>query len=127
MNSCCGSEIFGTSPINIKWNVIRGDTAKLRIEFFNDDEVTYFDTSDWKYLSTAYDRKTDILDELTVTSGDGYVDITAPSDLTSFWGSGYSSVVSELSFDLQVSIDSSTTWTPVIGTIVVLADVSGGL
>jgi len=34
-------------------------------------------------------------------------------------------VSAELTFDVQAVIDSSTTWTPVIGTIKVLSDVSG--
>jgi hypothetical protein len=126
MTSCCNPEIFGADPVNIKWNVVRGDKASLRIEFLNDDEVTYFDISDWNFQSFAYDPKGDIIDELLVTPGVGYVDIIANSDVTQFWGTGYSSVVAELSFDLQVTLDDSTTWTPVIGFIRVLGDVSGG-
>jgi hypothetical protein len=34
--------------------------------------------------------------------------------------------VTELAFDLQVTIDGATVWTPVIGTITVLGDVTGG-
>jgi len=126
MSNCCNPEIFGADPVNIKWNVVRGDKASLRVEFLNDDEVTYFDISDWDFKSFAYDPKGDIIDELLVTQGVGYVDIIANSDVTQFWGTGYSSVVAELSFDLQVTLDDSTTWTPVIGFIRVLGDVSGG-
>ena len=127
MNVCCESEIFGANPISIKWNIVRGDTSSLRIEFFENDEATYFDTEGWEYLSTSYDPRGDILDELIVTPGIGYVDVTAPADITSLWGTGYSSVSSQLSFDLQVTIDSNTIWTPVVGTIVVLSDVTGVL
>jgi hypothetical protein len=122
----CGPEIFGADPVRVKWNVVRGDTSPLRVEFYEDDEVTYFDTTGWEYASTTYDSKGDVLDELEVVAGDGYVEILASSDLTSFWGTGYASVVSELMFDLQVTIDGETIWTPVIGTINVLGDVTGG-
>ena len=126
MTSCCNPETFGADPISIKWNVIRGDKASLRIEFLNNDEISYFDTSDWSFKSFAYDPKTDILDELEVSVSDGYVDIIATSDITQYWGSGYSSVVGELSFDLQVTLADDTVWTPVIGFIRVIGDVSGG-
>lgn len=122
----CGPEIFGADPVRIKWNVVRGDTSPLRIEFYEDDEVTYFDTTGWEYASTTYDANGDILDELEVTPNDGYVEILAPASLTELWGTGYKSVVSELLFDLQVTIDGETIWTPVLGTITVLGDVTGG-
>lgn len=123
----CGPEVFGADPAHIKWNVVRGDTSPLRIEFLEDDEVTYFDTSGWTYKATTYDSKTDFLDELEVTPGNGYVDIMAPSSITELWGTGYKSMVAELIFDLQVVIDNEITWTPVIGTVSVIGDVTGSL
>ena len=126
MTSCCSPETFGADPVQIKWNVIRGDKASLRIEFLNNDEATYFDTSDWSFKSQAYDSKTDIIDELEVIHSVGYVDIIANSDITQYWGTGYTSIVSELTFDLQVTLADDTVWTPVIGSIRVLGDVSGG-
>jgi hypothetical protein len=122
----CGPEIFGADPARIKWNVVRGDTASLRVEFLDNDEVTYFDTSDWEYVASSYDPKGDIIDELTVTPGNGYVDIVAGPDLTQYWGTGYGSALAELNFDLQVTIG-DTIWTPVIGSILVIGDVSGSL
>ena len=122
-----GPEIFGANPATIKWNIVRGDTSPLRVEFLEDDEIAYFDTTDWTYKATAYDPKSDYLDELEVTSYPGYVDIKAPASVTELWGTGYKSVVAELTFDLQVVIDGTTVWTPVIGNIVVLGDVSGGI
>lgn len=122
----CGPEIFGADPARIKWNVVRGDTASIRVEFLDNDEVTYFDTSDWEYVASSYDPKGDIIDELTVTPGEGYVDIIAGPDLTQYWGTGYGSALAELSFDLQVTIG-DTVWTPVIGNILVIGDVSGSL
>lgn len=121
----CSPEIFGANPAILKWQVVRGDTSSLRVEFFENDEVTPFDISDWEFSSTTYDFRGDVLDELEVSSGNGYVDITAPADITDFWGTGYSVTVAELAFDLQVTIDNSV-WTPVIGTITVLGDVTGG-
>ena len=123
----CGPEIFGADPARIKWNVVRGDTASLRVEFLDNDEVTYFDTSDWTFEATSYDPQSDFLDSLEVTPGEGYVDILAPASITQFWGTGYKSIVTELTFDLQVTIDENTIWTPLIGTISVIGDVTGTL
>jgi hypothetical protein len=125
MTNCCGPEVFGADPIHIKWNVVRGDKASIRVEFLDNDEVTYFSIVDWTFQSFAYDPKGDIIDELSVIPGNGYVDIVAPSDLTQYWGTGYTSVVAELTFDLQVTLADSTVWTPIIGAIRVLGDVSG--
>lgn len=123
----CGPEIFGADPIRIKWQVVRGDTATMRVEFFENDETTSYDISGWDFVSTTYDLRGDVLDELDVVVGSGYVDITAPSSVTESWGTGYSSVVAELVFDLEVTIDDGTIWTPVLGTINVLGDISGVL
>ena len=126
MTSSCGPEIFGANPVNMQWVIVRGDTSPLRLEFYEDDEVTLYDTTGWEYLASAYDAKGDIIDELEISSAEGYVDITAPADITALWGTGYTSTVAELAFDLQVTIDGETVWTPVIGTIKVLGDVTGG-
>lgn len=122
----CAPEIFGADPAVIRWAIVRGDTSTIKIEFLDSDEVTYFDTSDWTYRASAYDKKTDILDELVVTASSGFVTITALPELTSYWGTTYSRSVAELEFDLEVTIG-DVVWTPVIGTISVIGDVSGGL
>ena len=36
----------GASPINIQWKVVRGDSATLKVEFLEDNEVTPVDISD---------------------------------------------------------------------------------
>ena len=124
-------EKFGATPANIQWSVVRGDSANLKIEFFEDDEVTAYDTSDWTYVATSYDPSGQVLDDLPVVAGSGYAEIQVPSFTTANWGTSYRSVVAELSFDLEVIIAAGsgegedTTWTPVIGTICVLGDVSG--
>lgn len=117
-------EAFGNAPAIIKWNVIRGDTARLRVDFLENDEVTPFDTDGWSFLSTTYDAFGDVLDSLTVEPGDGYVNIIAPANITALWGEGYTSTVAELAFDLQVEFG-NIVWTPVLGTIKVSADVTG--
>jgi len=122
-----GPGVFGADPARIKWQIVRGDTSPLRVEFLQDDEVTYFDTSGWTYVSTTHDPQSDVLDILEVSAGEGYVDITAPSSITRLWGTGYKSIVTELTFDLQVTIDENTVWTPLIGTISVIGDVTGNL
>ena len=114
---------FGADPAFVQWKVVRGDTARIRVEFYQADGSTYYDISTWTFISSAYDLKNGGFDALTVTAGTGYVDITAPSALTKTWGAGQTSIVTELSFDLQVTINSEV-WTPVIGKITVLADVS---
>ena len=123
---------YGANPIPIKWNVVRGDTATLEISFLQNNEITAFNTSDWTYKATAYDVNGDVLDELITTATSGAVTITAPASQTLNWGTSYNSVVAELPFDLQVVIEAGsgagedTVWTPIVGTIVVLGDVSPG-
>jgi vacuolar-type H+-ATPase subunit F/Vma7 len=124
-------EKYGASPANIQWTVVRGNNATLKVEFFEDDETTVYDTDGWTYLSTAYDPTGEVLDELTVTEDDGYAIISIPADIATNWGTQYKSVVSELQFDLQVTIpggsgEEDTIWTPVIGTICVLGNVTPG-
>lgn len=126
MTSPCSPEILGADPAIIKWNIVRGDTAPLRIEFYQNDEATAYDTTGWTYLASAYDFKGEVIDELDVTGGAGYVEITATPEITALWGTGFNKVVAELAFDLQVTIDNDTVWTPVIGTISVIGDVTGG-
>lgn len=122
-------EKYGASPANIQWTVVRGDSATLKIEFFEDDEVTAWDTDGWTFLSTAYDPTGAVLDALTVTDEIGYVTISIPSEVTTNWGTQYKSVAAELPFDLQVTIpggsgEEDTVWTPVVGTICVLGNVT---
>jgi hypothetical protein len=120
-------EKYGATPANIQWTVVRGDTATLQVQFLEDDEITGWDTDGWTYTATAYDSNGDVLDELSV-SADGYeLTIEALPEVTERWGSSYRSVVAELPFDLQVTIPGvsvDTTWTPIIGTICVLGDIT---
>jgi hypothetical protein len=123
----CEPEIFGADPANIRWAVVRGDTSTIKVEFLDNDETTYFDTTGWSFRASAYERKTDIIDLLTVDAYAGYVIITAPANISSNWGTTYGGTVAELSFDLEVTLLDGSVWTPVIGTISVYGDVSGGL
>lgn len=126
------TEKYGATPAHIQWTVVRGDSASLAVGFFEDDETTPFDISDWTFAATAYDSSGDVLDELTVDVDveTGYATITAPATTTANWGTSYRSVTAELPFDLEVVIpggsgaDGDTVWTPVIGTICVLADIT---
>jgi hypothetical protein len=122
-----GPEVIGATPAKIKWNVVRGDTAKLRIEFLENDESTYFDTSDWTFVSSAYEMRDEIIDPLDVVVGDGYVDIVVSPDISKEWGLGYNGLVGELAFDLQVTLPDNSIWTAVVGTISVIGDVTGSL
>jgi hypothetical protein len=118
-------ESFGNTPAIVKWNVVRGDTARLRVDFLQNDETTIFNISTWNFASTTYDNFGDILDSLTVEKGSGYVNIIASPEITSFWGTGYNGTVAEIAFDLEVQIG-DIIWTPVLGTIKVAADVTAG-
>jgi hypothetical protein len=121
------TEKFGATPANIQWAVVRGDYASFTVSFLENDEVTEFDTDGWEFSATAYDPTTDVLDELEVSVDGSVITVSAPASITENWGTTYRSVVAELSFDLQAVIPdglSTITWTPVIGTICVLGDVS---
>ena len=129
MANLCSPEIFGADPVTIQWRVVRGDTAVLRVEFYQDDEVTYYDTTNWTYRCTAYDQSGDVLDVLDCEPGEGFVNITAYPSVTSNWGTGYKATVAELPFDVQVIIPESVediVWTPVVGTIYVIGDITPG-
>ncbi len=122
-------EKFGATPANIQWTVVRGDSASFTVSLLENDEVTEFDTEGWTYSATAYDPIADVLDELTVTTEGSVLTVTAPANVTENWGAKYKSVVAELSFDLQAVVpdgESTITWTPVIGTICVLGDITPG-
>lgn len=121
-------EKYGADPANVQWVVVRGDTAVLRVDFLELDNSAY-DTTGWTYESTAYDPVINDTYELNVVATENYVTITAPATITELWGNGSGSVVAELSFDLEVTIPEvgdDTIWTPVIGTICVLGDITGG-
>jgi hypothetical protein len=125
--STCSSDspiTIGSEPQNIKWTVVRGDDVSVTFEFYEDDGVTAKNTTGWTYLASAYNPKTSTKYTLTVTSGAGYVNVSANSAMTAGWGTGSSPIVAELIFDLQVTI-SGEKWTPIIGTIVVRADITG--
>jgi hypothetical protein len=87
------------------------------------DEVTPQDTSGWVSSASAYNPKTGIVDVLEASVGEGYVDVIADSEITAGWGTGYAPIVAELSFDLQI-IREGETWTPIIGTIAVIPDIT---
>jgi len=126
-SGCCDDQTIGAKPANVKWNVVRGDTANVLIQFLENDEQTEYDTSGWTYLSNAYDPKTDTIYPLDIEIVGGSVKITANSETTAQWGTSSRDKVAELSFDLQVTFDDETIWTPIIGTISVIGDVTGVL
>lgn len=120
-------QVLGTEPVNIRWNVVRGDSSSIRVKFLESDETTTVDTSTWIFEASAYNSKDRIFDDLVVELDGDDIIIKADSDITEFWGRGVRpGSVAELSFDLQVVIDRFTVWTPIVGTITVIADVTGG-
>jgi len=74
----------------------------------------------------VFDPRTTLFDELDVAVNSGHIIVTAPSDLTQNWGTGIRSRINELSFDVEVTLDDGSVWTPVRGFIYLIGDVSGG-
>lgn len=126
MSSCRPEEVFGADPAYIRWQVVRGDSASIKIEFFENDEVTPYDISQWAFRGTAYDPADDALDLLTITKGTGFITVSASSAVTENWGTTFRSIVNELLFDIEATLLDGTKWTPVIGVITVLGDVTRG-
>jgi hypothetical protein len=126
MNAKISRQRLGVTPVNIRWNVTRGDSSSIRVQFLEANEVTSVDISKWIFEATAFNRKERIFDDLEVKVSGSSVIITATSDLTEFWGTGVNTTVAELTFDLQAIIDRNTVWTPIVGTITVIGDVTGG-
>lgn len=122
----CAEDVLGVQPINVKWNVVRGDTASLRIDFFDQDEETRVDISSWRFESTAFNPQNNSFNELDVTVNNGWIVVTAEEDLTGSWGNGIRARVNELSFDVEVTLEDNTVWTAVRGAISVIGDVTGG-
>lgn len=127
------TQVLGANPANIHWNVVRGDTAKIKITFFESNEVTEFDTDEWTYVATAYNPANNTYYELSVIEGDGFIEIIATPEISNAWGTAASGIVAELAFDLEVTIPAvapeteDTIWTPVIGTISVIGDITRGI
>ena len=127
------TQVLGANPANIHWNVVRGDTAKIKITFFESNEVTEFSTDDWEYIATAYNPANTTYYELSVVEGDGFIEIIATPEISNAWGTASSGIVAELAFDLEITIPAvapeteDTIWTPVIGTISVVGDITRGL
>jgi ribosomal protein S8E len=127
------TQVLGANPANIHWNVVRGDTAKIKITFFESNEVAEFSTDDWEYTATAYNPANTTYYELSVVEGDGFIEIIATPEISNTWGTASSGIVAELVFDLEITIPAvapeteDTIWTPVIGTISVVGDITRGL
>lgn len=115
----------GAAPANILWNVVRGDTATLLVNFFENDEVTPIDTNNWTFAASAYDPRTTTKYTLDTDESNSSVNITASPEVTELWGSGVTSTVAELTFDLEVTRDDGVVWTPIVGQIKVAGDVTG--
>jgi hypothetical protein len=126
MNNKISRQVVGVRPVNIKWVVVRGDTSALKVQFLENDEETSYDITNWQFSATAFSPKDQIFDDLEVSVDGNEITITANSDITEFWGSGVSTTVAELDFDLEVQVSRDTIWTPIVGTITVVGDVTGG-
>jgi hypothetical protein len=125
MSLCCDDETLGADPLYFKWQVVRGDTSTLDFQFLEDDEVTFIDISDWTFVATAYNPADEESYTLDVVKSNGVVQVIANADVTEQWGSGIKPQTAELKFDLE-GTNGEIVWTPVIGTIKVLGDVTIG-
>jgi hypothetical protein len=121
----CAEDVLGSSPVNVKWNIVRGDTATLRIDFLEDDEVTPYNISSWVIESTVYNPKTGARNDLEITKNSGWIVVTARADITAQWGDGFRYRVNELNFDVEVTLADGTVWTPVVGVVSLISDISG--
>jgi hypothetical protein len=126
IDACSTDEFVGADPAQVKWRVVRGDTSSLEFHFLENNETTFLDLSDWEFYATAFNSKTNSADYLDVSVDGGTVTVTADSDITQTWGAGVNQSVSlELRFDLQATrISDGVVWTPVIGIIQVISDVT---
>jgi hypothetical protein len=113
----CAEDVLGSSPVNVKWNIVRGDTATLRIDFLEEDEVTPYNISSWVIESTVYNPKTGARNDLEITKNSGWIVVTARADITAQWGDGFRYRVNELNFDVEVTLADGTVWTPVVGVV----------
>ena len=116
---------IGAKPAFVKWSVVRGDTSVLRVEFYDKDETTPYDTTGWTFLCTVYDRNGNTLTHLDIEPDDGFIKIIATPAVTENWGVGFNTIVAKLDFDVEVTIDDEIVWTPVIGQISVIGDITG--
>jgi hypothetical protein len=125
-DSCCPDEFVGADPAQVKWRVVRGDTSSLEFQFLENDETTFLDLSDWTFSATAFNSKTNSADSLDVSVNDGAATVTADANITETWGTGINQSISlELKFDLQATrISDGVVWTPAIGIIQVISDVT---
>jgi hypothetical protein len=119
------SSKLGSRPAFIKWEVVRGDTATLKVEFYEENEKNLYNTDNWSYSCTAYDKRKKEFYSLQVEEDDGFVVVTALPEVTSLWGSGINNLVAQLEFDLEIVMDDGIVWTPIIGTISVIGDITG--
>jgi hypothetical protein len=115
----------GSIPANVTWSVVRGDTATLLVNFLEDDQKTAKDTSSWTFSSSAYNQRTETRYTLETESSPGSVTITADPNTTEEWGDGVAPVVAQLTYDLQVILENDVVWTPIVGSINVIGDVTG--
>lgn len=120
---------IGAKPAYVKWDVVRGDTSVLRVEFYDQDESTPYDTTGWTFISSVYDRRGETLTTLDIEVSSGFITITATPEVSALWGDGFNNRVAQLNFDVQVTIPEEDgpdiIWTPVIGIISVIGDITG--
>jgi len=121
----CAEDVIGSVPVNIQWNVVRGDTATLRVDFLEDDESTFIDIATWAIDCTVYNPRNGSNTDLQITKNSGWIVVTARSDQTAQWGEGTRYRSNELNFDVEVTLNDGTVWTPVIGTISLISDITG--
>jgi hypothetical protein len=106
----------GAEPASVLWTVVRGDDAKLSLQFLDTDGSTPLNVTGWSY-SSALKNGTTLVNLSTTTGASSTVVVHATNTQTAALEPG------QYSFDLQVTKADTTVWTPLMGTIRVLPDV----
>ena len=60
---------FGADPVTMQWSVVRGDTGTLRVEFYEDNEVDYYDTTGWIFISVRVSQSVSRQNQLMLLPG----------------------------------------------------------
>jgi len=120
-----GSDSFsiGTTPPNISWTLVRGDTAAFRV-YVTDEDRNPLTIADWD-IAMDIVRETTTSSTVIVALTPG---VTADDDEGEFTVSLTANQSDLLEtddiFDIQLS-DATRTWTICKGTITVIEDVTG--
>jgi hypothetical protein len=108
----------GATPPQVKWTVVRGDTASFRV-YVTDDARQPINVPDWTIdmeIRRDGDLVTDLSPDATIDDDNGEFTVSLSSSQTEILETG------DL-FDIQLT-DATRVWTVVQGSMVVIEDVT---